>query len=200
MPRAGILALQGDFAAHARMLDAIGIEQRFVRRPEQLEGLDMLCLPGGESTTMSMLLDASGLREPLTAAIRTGLPVLATCAGMILLARGLKNDSGSVQVRPLGLLDATIDRNAYGRQVDSFEDSIRVDWAALDSADSGPMNGVFIRAPRILEHGESAREVAWHGGECVMLRQGNILAAAFHPEIALDPRLHSALAALAEGR
>jgi pyridoxal 5'-phosphate synthase pdxT subunit len=197
MPAAGVLALQGDFDAHSAMLAQLGLETRLIRRPEQLDGISMLCMPGGESTTMSMLLDSSGLREPLTELISGGLPVFATCAGLILLAGELSGDRGSVKVRPLGLLDAAVDRNSYGRQVDSFEDSVEMDWSVLGQADSGPLPAMFIRAPRITSIGPQARACGWHAGEAVLLRQGNIIGATFHPEISGDPRIHQALAALA---
>jgi 5'-phosphate synthase pdxT subunit len=190
MNSAGILALQGDFSAHARMLEALGLAVVLVRSPEELQQAAMLCMPGGESTAMSLLLDESGLRGPLTERISAGMPVFATCAGMILLARELSGDSGSLKVKPLGLLDALVDRNSYGRQIDSFEEDIEVDWQLLGAEAQGRLSGVFIRAPRIVSHGVRAQPVAWHQGQCVALRQGSILAAAFHPEIAGDARLH----------
>jgi len=203
--RAGVLALQGDFAAHRRVLSGLGLEVVLVRRPSDLEGLSMLALPGGETTTMSMLLDSTGLRQPLTELLAPGsaggggLPVLATCAGAILLARSVARDDGSVKVRPLGLLDAVVERNAYGRQVDSFEAGLAVDWTLL-GAPSGPasFHGVFIRAPLIRERGAAVQTVASHLGEAVLVRQDNILAATFHPELSGDSRLHAAV--LAFGR
>ena len=192
--RAGVLALQGDFAAHMRVLAQLGVEPVEVRRAAQLEGIAALLMPGGESTAMSLLLSSSGLREPLKQLIGGGLPTLATCAGAILLARELRHDSGSIRVETLGLLDATIDRNAYGRQVDSFESALRVDWAALGSKDgAGDFHGVFIRAPQIREPGPAVVPVAWHDDEVVAVRQGSIVAAAFHPELSGDTRLHQAL-------
>src|SRR5690606_26136608 len=152
----------------------------------------------GESTTMSMLLDSSGLREPLKELISGGLPVFATCAGLILLASELSGDRGSVKVSPLGLLDCTVDRNSYGRQVDSFEGSVKVDWEALGQADSGLLPAMFIRAPRITSVGPRARACGWHGDETVLLRQDNIIAATFHPEISKDSRIHQALADMAQ--
>jgi 5'-phosphate synthase pdxT subunit len=223
--RAGVLALQGDFAAHARALQQLGLDVVLVRRPADLAGLCLLALPGGESTTMSMLLDDSGLREPLSqliapvAAGGAGLPVLATCAGVILLARQLEGDSGSVQVRALGLLDATVARNSYGRQLESFEGELTIDWAVLGrdqsrtTADSDTalrldadallhsdpaFHGVFIRAPRISDIGAQASVAGRYMGEPVLVRQGNIIAAAFHPELSGDLRIHQALLALVE--
>lgn len=196
---AGVLALQGDFAAHARTLESLGEEVQFVRTPAELEKVRMLCMPGGESTVMSMLLTGSGLREPLKERIEGGMPVMATCAGMILLAQRLEGDKGSVKVQPLGLLDATIGRNDYGRQVDSFEADLRIDWDALGMPDeSGPLSGMFIRAPRVLEVGDNAQAIGWYGDDPVLLRQGNIIAAAFHPEIAGDSRIHAAALGLVE--
>jgi 5'-phosphate synthase pdxT subunit len=174
-----------------------GAAPRRVTNPADLENLSALCMPGGESTTMSLLLDASGLRQPLAAAIADGLPLLATCAGVILLARGLTGDSGSIKVAPLGLLDAVVDRNYYGRQVDSFEATLTLDMAALGLAD-GPAEfpGIFIRAPRFQELGPRAVPVATHEGTPVAVRQGNIIAAMFHPELSGDDRFHQALMSL----
>jgi 5'-phosphate synthase pdxT subunit len=208
---AGVLALQGDFAAHARMLAGLGVEVREVRLPEHLAGLAALCMPGGESTAMSLLLDTTGLRGPLRQALApaaaggAGLPVLATCAGAILLAQRLAGDTGSRKVETLGLLDATVDRNAYGRQVNSFEAELEVDWGLLDGGAGGRpapalFHGVFIRAPRIAAAGPAALVAGQLAGEPVLLRQGNILAATFHPELSGDSRLHQALLALAGDR
>lgn len=192
--RIGILALQGDFAAHARMLCPLGANCREVRTPADISGIQALVMPGGESTTMSLLLDSTGLREPLAALIRGGLPVLATCAGVILLARELCRDDGSIPVETMGLLDAVVCRNAYGRQVNSFEADLTVDWPALNSAEDGrEFHGVFIRAPRIAEYGSGVKPVARLEEEVVAIRQGPILATAFHPELSGDPRLHAAL-------
>lgn len=198
---AGVLALQGDFAAHAAVLGQLGAAAREVRRPPDLAGLDCLCLPGGESTAMSLLLDSSGLREPLREALAGGLPALATCAGAILLARRVAGDSGSRKVEPLGLLDATLDRNAYGRQVDSFEAELQPDWPALGGPPewgARPLRGVFIRAPLIRDPGPGVAVVCTRGaGEIVMVRQGSLLAATFHPELSGDTRMHEALLRLA---
>ena len=191
----GILALQGALEPHARMLAQLCLEPVLVRTPSDLTGLSVLCLPGGESTTMSLLLDETGLRAPLRNAVVSGLPTLATCAGAILLARELKGDTGSIQVEPLGLLDAVVNRNAYGRQVNSFTAELSVDWTALDAPDSGAFPGVFIRAPRIEEPGPGVKPVAFLDGAAVAVRQGNILATEFHPELANDPRLHAAVLA-----
>jgi len=192
--RVGILALQGDFAAHARVLSRLGADSREVRGPADLNGIQALMLPGGESTTMSLLLDSSGLRQPLTELLQGGLPVLGTCAGAIMLARELRNDDGSVRVQTLGLLDAVIDRNAYGRQVNSFEAELAVDWTILGANDEQrQFHGVFIRAPQIADYGAGVQPVAYLGGEVVAVRQGNIVAATFHPELSGDERLHAAV-------
>lgn len=194
---AGVLALQGAVEAHMDALRRAGVQPRRITGPEQLAGLSALCMPGGESTTMSLLLDSSGLREPLAAAAAGGLPILATCAGVILLARELTSDSGSISVTPLGLLDAVVDRNYYGRQVDSFEATLTLDTGALGLA-AGPAQfpGVFIRAPRFQELGPRAVPVATHNGTPVAVRQENIIAAMFHPELSGDDRFHHALMAL----
>jgi len=196
----GILALQGDYAAHARVLRELGVRVELIREPRQLAGLDALIMPGGESTTMSLLLDSTGLRGPLRELLapsengRRGLPVLATCAGAILLARKLKRDDGSVKVQTLELLDATVERNAYGRQVDSFVATLRIDWEALGVPEADPaFEGVFIRAPLISRPGAAIVPVCRHDGELVVVRQGNMLVATFHPELAGDARLHAAL-------
>jgi 5'-phosphate synthase pdxT subunit len=209
-----VLALQGDFAAHAAALRALGNEPVLVRRAGQLEQIDCLCLPGGESTTMSLLLTTSGLREPLRERIAGGMPVLATCAGVILLARELSGDDGSLKVEPLGVLDVRVERNAYGRQVDSFEEAVAVDWERITERGStgphgaakanggpegprSPLKAHFIRAPLIREPGPGVDVLARRGDEIVLVRQGNILGATFHPEIAGDYRLHALLLEMA---
>src|SRR5688500_14912143 len=158
---------------------------------EHLNQVDALCMPGGESTTMSLLLTTSGMREPLRQRIKEGMPVLATCAGVILLARELSHDDGSLKVEPLRVLDVRVERNAYGRQVDSFEDE--VDVAGMDP----PLRAHFIRAPLIRDPGPEVQVLARRGEEIVLVRQGSILGATFHPEIAGDYRLHTVLLELA---
>jgi 5'-phosphate synthase pdxT subunit len=191
---AGIMALQGDYAKHQKSLKRLGLRTRLVRMPEELEDLSMLVLPGGESTTMSLLLDSTGLREPLRELIASGLPTLATCAGTILLARELRGDNGSRKVQTLGLLDAIVDRNSYGRQVDSFESSVELDWPLLDMSATEPaLPAWFIRAPRILSPGPDVQVVGRYEGEIIAVRQGNILAITFHPELSRDTRLHAAV-------
>lgn len=197
--RAGILALQGDFAAHAAAFARLGCDTVLVKGPEQLEGLDLLAMPGGESTTMSLLLDYAGLRQPLHDAVSAGLPTLATCAGVILLAKRLTGDTGSIKVQTLGLLDVSAGRNAYGRQVESFEAQLSIDWAGLGlDTDEEDYRGVFIRAPQIADCGEGVQVLASHGGMPVLVRQGSIIAAAFHPELSGDDRLHKAFMTFAK--
>jgi 5'-phosphate synthase pdxT subunit len=168
----GVLALQGDFEAHAKMLQALGAEPRIVRTPGDLEGLDGLVMPGGESTTMTLGIEREGLAEPLRELVRSGTPVLGTCAGMIMLDRD-----------HLDVLDITARRNAFGRQVSSFEADVQVQGA-------GAMRAVFIRAPWVDQVGEGVDVLAEVDGHPVAVRQGNVLAVAFHPELTGDGRLH----------
>ena len=180
----GLLALQGDYGAHQKVLHELGAATKLVRVPADLEGLDGLVLPGGESTTMGRLLDRYELREPLTQRLEAGLPAFGTCAGLILLARELENTSTNFAQRSLGILDARVARNAYGAQVASFETEIEVPTLGQS------VRGVFIRAPQIREVGAGVETLAHHQGVPVLVRQGPILAAAFHPEIAGETRLH----------
>ena len=173
----GVLAIQGDFEAHAKALRALGADPHEVRVPADLEGLDGLVIPGGESTTMTLGIEREGLAEPLRELVRAGTPVLGTCAGLIMLDRD-----------HLGLLDVTCRRNAFGRQVRSFEADL--DVAGLEG---GPLRAVFIRAPWVEEHGDEVDVLAEVDGFPVAVRQGNILAVAFHPELTDDPRLHALL-------
>jgi pyridoxal 5'-phosphate synthase pdxT subunit len=172
IPLIGVLALQGDFAAHSRALAEAGADAREVRTPEDLDGLDGLVLPGGESTTMTLGIEREGLAEPLRALVGGGTPVLATCAGLIMLDRG-----------HLDLLDVTARRNAFGRQLHSFEAQIELDGL-------GPITAVFIRAPWVEEHGPGVEVLAELDGHPVAVRQDNILAVAFHPELTDDRSLH----------
>jgi 5'-phosphate synthase pdxT subunit len=170
-PRIGVLALQGDFEAHAKALSEVGAEARIVRVPADLDGLDGLVIPGGESTTMTLGVEREGLAEPLRDFVRSGRPTLGTCAGMIMLDRD-----------HLGMLDVSVRRNAFGRQLNSFE-------AELDF-EGAPLTAVFIRAPWVEEHGEGVEVLAEVDGHPVAVRQGNILAVAFHPELTDERRLH----------
>jgi pyridoxal 5'-phosphate synthase pdxT subunit len=181
--KVGVVALQGAFREHREVLDALGIECVEVRVPEHLGGVDALILPGGESTTMNRLLDTSGLREPLTELLRDGLPVLGTCAGLILVATDVLD--GRADQVPLGVLDVTVRRNAYGRQRDSFEADLDVDGLAGPS-----FPGVFIRAPVIERVGEGVDVLAEHGGEPVLVRGKAVWGSTFHPELSGDLRVH----------
>ena len=174
--------MQGAFAEHVRALEAVGAKTRLVKTKEDLDGLDGIVLPGGESTTMTMLMERVGLLEPLRAAIANGLPTLATCAGMIVLARDVTD--GMEDQHGMGLLDVSVKRNGYGRQVDSFE-------AALDIADldGKPFPGVFIRSP-LVESTGTTHVIATHDGHAVAVKQDRILALCFHPELTEDRRLH----------
>jgi 5'-phosphate synthase pdxT subunit len=184
--------MQGAFAEHVKALEACGARTRLVRTAEDLDGLDGLVMPGGESTTMTMLMERVGLLEPVRDAVARNLPVLATCAGMIVLARDI-SDAMEGQ-HGLGLLDIAVRRNGYGRQVDSFE-------ADLDVAGIGDRRfpGVFIRSPLVENVGE-VEVLARYDGHPVAVRQGNILALCFHPELSSDRRLHREFMRMASAR
>ena len=192
--RVGILALQGDVVEHERMLGALGAETIRVRRPEELERIDGLVLPGGESTTIDKLLRAFGLRDRLADLIRSGLPVYGTCAGLILLADRLVD--GAADQQTLGGLDVTVRRNAFGRQSESFETDLEV-----RELGDPPVRAAFIRAPVVEEVGPSARALAaLPDGRVVAVEQGAILGTSFHPEQTGDPRLHERFLARAAQR
>jgi pyridoxal 5'-phosphate synthase pdxT subunit len=174
--------MQGAFAEHLEALAAVGAQTRLVRSPEDLTGLNGIVLPGGESTTMTMLMERMGLLEPLRDAIRGGLATLATCAGMIVLARDITD--GMPEQNGLGLLDVGVRRNGYGRQVDSFEAPLRI-----DGMDGKEFPGVFIRAPLVERTGD-VQVLASFDDHPVAVRQGRIVALAFHPELSGDLRLH----------
>jgi pyridoxal 5'-phosphate synthase pdxT subunit len=180
-PLIGVLALQGDFAAHAGLLGGLGAAVREVRVPLELEGRDGLVLPGGESTTMTLGIEREGLAQPLRALAARGTPILATCAGLIILDRD-----------HLGVMDLSCRRNAFGRQVRSFETDLELTGFAA------PLRAVFIRAPWIVEHGPGVEVLGVLDGHVVAARQARILAAAFHPELAGETQLHEWL--LAEAR
>ena len=170
----GVLALQGDFAAHASILRGLGAEPREVRTPAGLHGLDGLIIPGGESTTMTLGIEREGLAEPLRELAASGTPIFGTCAGMIMLDRA-----------HLGIADWRCERNAFGRQIRSFEADLRI-----PGVNGPPVRAVFIRAPWIAERGEDVEILASVDGHPVAARQGNLLAISFHPEIAGETRLH----------
>jgi len=179
--RVGVLALQGAFREHQKILAACGIETEQIRKPEQLDGISALVIPGGESTTMGRLMIEFNLLKPIRKLGEEGLPIFGTCAGMILLAKEI---AGSNQPR-LGLMDITVERNAFGRQVNSFE-------ADLDIPVLGgkPFRGVFIRAPYIRAAENNVETLSSYDGKIVFARQGKFLAAAFHPELTGDIRVH----------
>jgi 5'-phosphate synthase pdxT subunit len=187
----GVLALQGDFALHKKALERIGVASAEIRRPAQLEDLAGLIMPGGESTTLLKLLDAWEFVPALEKFHAAGKPIFGTCAGLILLAREVENPAQF----SLGLIDLTAERNAYGRQKESFE--------SVGTWDPGegpaPLKMVFIRAPRIRRMGARVTPLAHHGGECVMARQGTVLVATFHPELTDETAVHEYFARMAQG-
>ena len=180
-PRIGVLAIQGDYAAHAESLDEVGAIPLAVRKPEELVDLDGLILPGGESTTVLKFLEQNNFFEALQKFCSTN-PVFGTCAGAILLAREVRHPAQ----RSLGVLDAVVERNAYGRQIDSTI------LLAETSLPGGPLEMVFIRAPRIVEVGAGVEVLAKREGYATLVKQGNIMAATFHPELSADRRVHEA--------
>jgi 5'-phosphate synthase pdxT subunit len=185
----GVLAVQGDFAEHAAMLETIGVEPVLVRLPSDLEGISGLCLPGGESTTMRKLIDRWGLREPLLDFAATGAPLFGTCAGMIVLSKDIADGDEPV----LPLLDVTVRRNAFGRQLDSFEGELNVPLVG-----DTPVKAVFIRAPVIERVGPGVDVLArLDDGRIVAVRERNVVATAFHPELAGEPRFHRLIATMA---
>ena len=180
--RTGVLALQGDFAEHVAVLKRLKVETVEVRLPRDLDGVDALIMPGGESTTFSYLMDLYHLKEPIREMAGAGVPIWGTCAGLIMMARELTED----QPIPLRLMDIQVIRNAFGRQVDSFE-------ADVDVEPLGPekFTAVFIRAPVIAQVGEGIRVLSrLEDGRPVAVQQGNLLGTSFHPELTDDPRLH----------
>ena len=179
----GVLAVQGDVREHVRVLTSLGAQAHGIRRPTELTDLDGLVIPGGESTTMDKLVRAFDLFDPLRALIAGGLPVYGSCAGMIMLADRIAE--GRPDQQTLGGLDITVRRNAFGRQVDSFEEDI--DFVGLDG---GPVRAVFIRAPWVEDAGDGVDVLARAAGKIVAVRQGALLATSFHPEVTGDARVH----------
>jgi pyridoxal 5'-phosphate synthase pdxT subunit len=173
-PLIGVLALQGDFEAHSRVLARLGASVREVRVPEDLDGLEGLVIPGGESTTMTLGVEREGLAEPLRELAAKGVPILGSCAGLIMLDR-----------EHLAIVDMLAERNAFGRQLRSFEAELE-----MDGIEGGPLRGVFIRAPWIAEHGPEVKILAEVEGHPVAARQGRVTAVAFHTELGRDDRLH----------
>ena len=178
--RIGVLAIQGDFEAHRRMLDSLGARASEIRSAEGLEGLDGLVIPGGESTTISMGIERDGLDEAIRSRHGAGLPIFGSCAGMIVADRD-----------HLGLGDYLCRRNAFGRQLQSFEEDLRIEGLGED-----PLRAVFIRAPWVEEHGASVEVLAEVNGHPVAVREGHLLAVAFHAELTDDSRLHAAFMAM----
>jgi 5'-phosphate synthase pdxT subunit len=179
--RIGVLGLQGDFREHVEMLRLLGVDTLVVKLPEDLELIDGLIIPGGESTTMGRIMETVGIKDPLIERIKSGMPVYGTCAGMILLSKRVEGYNQPL----LGVLDVDIQRNAYGRQIESFE--VDIDVSILDG---NPFRAVFIRAPKIIRLGEDVETLAEYQGDPVLVKQGNILASSFHPELTRDTRIH----------
>ena len=186
--KVGVLALQGAFREQVEAFGALGAEVSLVKAPEQLSGVDAIALPGGESTTIDKLLDSSGLRTPLRDALRDGMPALAVCAGLIVLAAEVVD--GRADQQPLGVLDVTVRRNGYGRQRDSFEADLEIAELEANGLGGAPFSGVFIRAPVVERVGPDVEVLASHGDVPVLGRQGAMLFATFHPELAGDLRVH----------
>jgi 5'-phosphate synthase pdxT subunit len=183
-PAVGLLACQGGFEAHRRAFAAIGVGAREVRNASEIDAVDALVLPGGESTTVMKAIERDGLATPIAEFVSSSRPVLGTCAGAIVLDRD-----------HLGLLDIACERNAYGRQIASFEAEVAIDGCGED-----PFRCVFIRAPKIRVAGAGLDVLARYGGDAVLVREGNILAATFHPELAGDERLHAMFTAMIGSR
>jgi 5'-phosphate synthase pdxT subunit len=179
----GVLALQGAFVAHQRALESAGARTRQVRQPGDLEGIDGLVMPGGESTTMSRLLTTSGLFDDIKVLLSDGVPVFGTCAGMILLASEVSD--GRPDQLSFGAIDISVQRNGYGRQVDSFETDLEV------VGFERPFHAVFIRAPKVVTIGAGVEVLAEYDGVPVVARQGRVMVASFHPELTGDARLHA---------
>jgi pyridoxal 5'-phosphate synthase pdxT subunit len=176
----GVLALQGDFEAHAKTLRQLGAEPREVRTPAEMEGLDALVIPGGESTTIGKMIESAGMEPALRAHHGAGRPILGTCAGLIVC-----------DAEHLGFIDATARRNAFGRQLQSFEEEIEVEGAGDE-----PLRAVFIRAPWVERHGPEVEVLATYEGHPVAIREGAVLACSFHPELTDDPRFHAIFMAM----
>ncbi|MFE6001605.1 pyridoxal 5'-phosphate synthase glutaminase subunit PdxT [Streptomyces sp. NPDC056454] len=183
-PVIGVLALQGDVREHLIALASADAQARPVRRPEELAEIDGLVIPGGESTTMSKLAVLFGMMEPLRERVRAGMPVYGTCAGMILLAGKILDPRSGQET--VGGIDMIVRRNAFGRQNESFEAAVEV-----DGVEGGPVEGVFIRAPWVESVGAEVEVIAEHGGHIVAVRQRNVLATSFHPELTGDHRVHA---------
>ena len=192
MASIGVLAIQGDFLEHRKMLDSIGIESKEVRLPDELENLEGLIIPGGESTTIVQLIDIYGLRAPLVDKVNQGLAIWGTCAGMIVIAKNLKDKRPD----PLGLMDIEVSRNAFGRQIDSFETDLDIQGMA-----GPPMHAIFIRAPLVTQIGTDVEILAEvDDGKPVAVKQNRVIATSFHPELTEDSRMHSMFVDIAHSR
>jgi 5'-phosphate synthase pdxT subunit len=187
----GVLAIQGDFAEHRKSLERLGVEVREIRLPQQLDDIDGLIIPGGESTTIAQLIDIYGFRDVLRERASGDMPIWGTCAGMIVMAERLLDP----RPEPLGLMDIEVSRNAFGRQLDSFETDLMV-----ESVDGAPFRGVFIRAPVVTDVGSGVDVLArLDDGRPVAVRQDRLLATAFHPELTPDSRVHELFVRIVEG-
>ena len=191
MPTIGVLAIQGDFQEHQQALDRLSVDAPQIRLPNQLDSIDGLIIPGGESTTIVQLIDIFRFREPLAAKVQAGLPVWGSCAGMIVLADRLTDN----RPEPLHLMDIEVSRNAFGRQIDSFEEDLEI-----DDIEGPPFRAVFIRAPVVNQVGKGVKVLAsLSDGRTVAVRQGHMLATSFHPELTEDSRVHQLFVRIAEG-
>ncbi len=191
MPRVGVLAIQGDFLEHRQVLERIGVDAPEIRLPHQLDEVDGLIIPGGESTTIVQLIDIYGFRKTLEAKSQAGMPIWGTCAGMIVIASSLSDR----RPEPLGLMNICVSRNAFGRQIDSFEQDLTV-----EGLEGPPFHGVFIRAPAVEKVGDDVRVVAsLDDGRPVAVKQDRLFATAFHPELTDDTRIHEMFVRIVEG-
>lgn len=191
MPNVGVLAIQGDFLEHRQMLERLGVEVSEIRLPHQLDDIDGLIIPGGESTTIAMLIDIYHFREVLQNKIKDGLPVWGTCAGMIIISDKLADRRPD----PLHLMDIEVSRNAFGRQLDSFEADI-----PFEEIDGPPFHCVFIRAPGVTKTGKTVKVLAkLENGHPIAVRQGTMLATSFHPELTDDTRIHDLFVRIVQG-
>ena len=191
MPRIGVLAIQGDFLEHRQVLQRLGVDTPEIRLPDQLDGIDGLIIPGGESTTIVQLIDIYGFRQPLVDVVKAGMPLWGTCAGMIVVA----NELSDRRPDPLRLRDIEVSRNAFGRQVDSFETDL--DISGLEGP---PFHAVFIRAPVVNKAGADVKVLAaLDDGRAVAVREGRMLATAFHPELTSDTRVHELFVRIVKG-
>ena len=191
MPRVGVLAIQGDFLEHRQVLERIGVDAPEIRLPHQLDDVDGLIIPGGESTTIVQLIDIYGFRKTLEAKSQAGMPIWGTCAGMIVIASSLSDR----RPEPLGLMNICVSRNAFGRQIDSFEQDL-----TIEGLEGPPFHGVFIRAPAVEKVGDDVRVVAsLDDGRPVAVKQDRLFATAFHPELTDDTRIHEMFVRIVEG-